>query len=55
MSLNKNTDNRYEILNTYVNAISMDETIRRVEEIVKRGIPTQHVVINASKVNLIIK
>ena len=55
MSLNKNTDNRYEILNTYVNAISMDETIRRVEEIVKRGIPTQHVVINASKVNLMEK
>ena len=52
MPLNKNTDNRYEILNTYVNAISMDETIRRVEEIIKRGIPTQHVVINASKVNL---
>lgn len=47
MPLNKNTDNRYEILNTYVNAISMDETIRRVEEIIKRGIPTQHVVINA--------
>ena len=39
MPLNKNTDNRYEILNTYVNAISMDETIRRVEEIIKRGIP----------------
>lgn len=38
MPLNKNTDNRYEILNTYVNAISMDETIRRVEEIIKRGI-----------------
>ena len=55
MPLNKNTDNRYEILNTYVNAISMDETIRRVEEIIKRGIPTQHVVINASKVNLMEK
>ena len=47
MPLNKNTDNRYEILNTYVNAISMDETIRRVEEIIKRGIPTQHVVIKS--------
>ena len=33
----------------------MDETIRRVEEIIKRGIPTQHVVINASKVNLMEK
>lgn len=55
MPLNKNTEDRYEILNTYVNAISMDETIRRVEEIIKRGVPTQHVVINASKVNLMEK
>lgn len=43
---------RYPILNTYVNAISLDETIRRVESIIKKGVPTQHVVINASKVNL---
>lgn len=52
MLLNKNIDDRYEILNTYVNAISMDETIKRVEEIIKKGVPTQHVVINAAKVNL---
>lgn len=44
--------NRYQILNTYVNAISMDETINVIENIVKKGKPTQHVVINASKVNL---
>ena len=43
---------RYPILNTYVNALSMDETVAEVEGIVERGIPTQHVVINASKVNL---
>lgn len=43
---------RYPILNTYVNAISMDETVRRVEKIIKNRKPTQHVVINASKVNL---
>ena len=44
--------NRYPILNTYVNAISMDETIEEVEKIIKEGNPTQHVVINALKVNL---
>ncbi|WP_303870855.1 WecB/TagA/CpsF family glycosyltransferase [Acetobacterium wieringae] len=44
---------RYKIMNTYVNAISMEETIRRVEDIIAQGKPTQHVVINASKVNLI--
>lgn len=43
---------RYPILNTYVNALSMDETVVEVEGIVERGAPTQHVVINASKVNL---
>lgn len=47
--------NRYPILNTYVNAISLDETVEQVEEIIKAGVPTQHVVINASKVNLMEK
>ena len=45
-------DKRYTILNTYVNAISMDETIAEVEKIIQAGKPTQHVVINALKVNL---
>ena len=43
---------RYPILNTYVDAVSMEETIRRVEKIIEKRKPTQHVVINASKVNL---
>ena len=43
---------RYRILNTYVNALSMRETIDEVEKIIKAGKPTQHVVINALKVNL---
>ena len=30
----------------------MEETIKEVVQIVQRGIPTQHVVINASKINL---
>lgn len=46
------SNNRYPILNTYVNAISMDETVAEVENIIKAGKPTQHVVINALKVNL---
>lgn len=46
------SDNRYQILNTYVDAISMDETVAEVEKIIKAGKPTQHVVINAFKVNL---
>lgn len=44
--------NRYPVLNTYVNAISLDETVDEIEKIIARGVPTQHVVINASKVNL---
>ena len=44
--------NRYPILNTYVNAISLDETVDEIEKILAKGVPTQHVVINASKVNL---
>lgn len=44
--------NRYPILNTFVNAVSLDETVDEVEKIIEKGVPTQHVVINASKVNL---
>ena len=43
---------RYPILNTYVDALSLDETIAEVEKIIEARVPTQHVVINASKVNL---
>ncbi len=46
------SNKRFPILNTYVNAISMDETIAEVEKIIQSGTPTQHVVINALKVNL---
>lgn len=44
--------NRFPIFNTYVNALSMDETIACVETIIEKGTPTQHVVINAAKINL---
>lgn len=43
---------RFPILNTYVNALTLDETVEEVEEIIRQGVPTQHVVVNASKVNL---
>ena len=52
---NREDVKRYPILNTYVNAISMEVTIEAVEAIIKEGKPTQHVVINASKVNLMEK
>lgn len=48
----KAAPNRHAILNTYVNDLTMDETVAEVEKIVEAGIPTQHVVVNASKVNL---
>ncbi|MBC2888694.1 WecB/TagA/CpsF family glycosyltransferase [Gordonibacter massiliensis (ex Traore et al. 2017)] len=43
---------RYPIFNTYVNALSLEETVSEVDLIVASGVPTQHVVLNASKVNL---
>lgn len=43
---------RYSFLNTYVNALSMKETVQYVEQIIEARVPTQHVVINASKINL---
>lgn len=48
----ESSNKRYPILNTYVNAISLPETVAEVEKIITCGTPTQHVVINASKVNL---
>lgn len=44
--------NRYKIMNTYVNAVDMQQTIDYVEQIIAERKPTQHVVINASKINL---
>lgn len=44
--------NRHPILNTFVNALTLDETVAEVEKIVAARESVQHVVINASKVNL---
>ena len=39
--------NRYPILNTYVNALSMDETVDYVKRVIaRRTPPVQHVVIS---------
>ena len=53
--MNPLVDKRYPILKTYVNAMSMDETVDAVEEMIERRVPVQHVVINALKVNLMRK
>ena len=49
---NEAIGSRYPILNTYVNALSMEQTVAEVEKIILNRKPTQHVVINALKVNL---
>lgn len=46
---------RYSLLNTYVDALSMDETIQRIEAYLRAREKVQHVVINASKINLMRK
>lgn len=56
MSIDSNmyvSPNRYKILNTYVNALTLEESISEIERIIQLRKPTQHVVINASKINLI--
>ena len=52
MNTDLEIEKRYPILNTYVNALSMDESVEAIEKIIKRGIPTQPVVVNALKINL---
>lgn len=47
-------ENRYRIFNTYVDNLTMGETIKKVEKIISIKVPTQHVVINASKINLML-
>lgn len=46
---------RYKIFNTYVDALSVEETIQKIEQIILERKPTQHVVINAAKINLMQK
>jgi N-acetylglucosaminyldiphosphoundecaprenol N-acetyl-beta-D-mannosaminyltransferase len=50
-----NKDKRYKIFNTYIDTYTFDETLKEIERIILAGKPTQHVVINAAKVNLMQK
>lgn len=43
---------RVNFLNTYVDALSMDETLDKIQEYIENKACVQHVVINAGKVNL---
>ncbi|EUJ18716.1 WecB/TagA/CpsF family glycosyltransferase [Listeria grandensis] len=40
------------LLGSYVDSLTMQETLNKVETIIRIGKPVQHVVINASKINL---
>lgn len=46
---------RIQLLNSYVDNLTMEETIEKVNIIIRKKVPTQHVVINASKINLMKK
>lgn len=43
---------RVKFLDSYVDSLTMSETLEEVKKIIDAGIPTQHVVINASKLYL---
>lgn len=45
-------DKRVKFLNTYVDALTMDETLEEIQKYIDNKECIQHVVINASKVNL---
>ena len=45
-------DKRVKFLNTYVDALTMEETLERIEEYINNKECVQHVVINAGKINL---
>ena len=48
-------EGRISFLNTYVDAVTMEETIDIIEKYIKKRACVQHVVINASKINLMQK
>ena len=45
-------DKRVKFLNTYVDALTMEETLEKIQEYIDNKECVQHVVINAGKVNL---
>ncbi|WP_325064985.1 WecB/TagA/CpsF family glycosyltransferase [Paenilisteria weihenstephanensis] len=46
---------RIELLGSELDALTMKETVTRVDQIIRKGEPVQHVVINANKINLMQK
>lgn len=46
---------RIRLLNSYVDNLTMAETMENIEVIIQNKVPMQHVVINASKINLMEK
>lgn len=46
---------RIELLGCYIDNLSMEETLEKIETIIKEKIPRQHVVLNAGKINRIQK
>lgn len=46
---------RVSLLGSQLDCLTMDETLEVVDAIIKKRVPTQHVVINASKINLMAK
>ena len=47
-----NKNKRVKFINTYVDALTMKETLQKIEEYIENKACVQHVVINAGKVNL---
>lgn len=45
-------EKRVKFLNTYVDALTMDETLKRIKKAIINRENIQHVVINAGKINL---
>lgn len=43
---------RIKLMNSALDCLTFTETMQRIEEIIEKRIPTQHVVINANKINL---
>ncbi|GAB6150672.1 WecB/TagA/CpsF family glycosyltransferase [Clostridium novyi] len=46
---------RISILGTYVNALTMKETIEEIEKVIRKRECIQHVVVNAAKINILQK
>lgn len=50
-----NDNLRFKFFGSYIDPLTMDETLERIEEILETRIPTQHVVINVAKLVLMQK